>query len=834
MVHQASPRGMQYRPVAQQMPQHAMSHQVPHPVTPMRTSPRSVGGYSSQGSTPTQRSQAVTPSQAVAHFDMPRAPPSVPSPSAPQPVLPKDAAVHFEVIKVKLPDAEPPTQPRESPKPQKLQELQKPQELQELQKPQELQEPQLQPDKVQPEKPPEPEKLDLSKMESHELLDQLVEVMDINRAIDSPGPPLDAKFEQFGSTIADILKLQADILEACQLQASDAGSSGSTGVDAVKLDTMSTAAETLFAKVAGVSREMHEMADNLPPFYTRSSGYFRNLEMRSGDVVSFSHTSVPESAICAHLVRLQAELLEKHPPRPAAVESRPPPNGEAHTVRPAPLKLRDEAEVVRRGPPLVGEVAVGLDVAVGGQLVDRLHLQLIARVPYVVHAAALPAVECGEGRLAAAVEARVEGAVGAGEVERAEEQVACLVAARFVRRPDAGSVGVVLGAADAVLRDGVQVVGDEVAHARVALYPVGHLGEQVKARRELKRLHPLAARASAVDLRDVVALEVAHGAARLAVPHLLRLVGGVEHQVLPGDELDVAVTQHDVALAEEVVEQALRGEVEVPAHDDGGFGVVGGGVAELLQALGLHLLDGRKHGAELSKLDVASVLVEEQVRVGHDVNVPHGRAAVVDVLGALVNQGQDDGHLQPIVVRVVHRELDVLVTDYVEAVLQVEDADAVQLRRLLLLVDGAVPQATKLRHEKVVVLLLVDLLKAYHLGARVSHDVQNGKLANVPGHHLPVVVDVLVVNQTASEAVEAHDLHGFIAEAAARALRRAPLIVAGPVPLDEALSVGAVVLETDRRHRVNVHLLQIRRERVYGGQNGHGIRRFGQTPRTLG
>ncbi|ORM41099.1 uncharacterized protein BXIN_0309 [Babesia sp. Xinjiang] len=158
-----------------------------------------------------------------------------------------------------------------------------------------------------------PPKPDISKMDTGKLLEQLVTVTDVSNATEPTGPPLEEKLQNFGNTIADILKLNAEILESSKLTA---GNTEGANVDMQKLDSMTAASSKLFSNVANISQEMHDMTDKLPPFYTRSSPYFRNLEIKSGGFTSFSHTHIPQAAVSAQLVRLQAEFLQKHPIRP--------------------------------------------------------------------------------------------------------------------------------------------------------------------------------------------------------------------------------------------------------------------------------------------------------------------------------------------------------------------------------------------------------------------------------------------------------------------------------------------------------------------------------------
>ncbi|CDR95620.1 hypothetical protein, conserved [Babesia bigemina] len=165
-------------------------------------------------------------------------------------------------------------------------------------------------------KPPEPPKPDLCRMDCGKFFAPLVEAMNFDSATQPSGLSLDDKFEQFGNSIAAMLQQQAQILETCQLQVSDADAALAEGsvVNVHKLDAMTEASSGLFANISTLSQQMHEMVDELPPFYTRSSHYFRNLEIKVGDFTSFSHTHVPEAAVAAHLVRLQDELLKEHQP----------------------------------------------------------------------------------------------------------------------------------------------------------------------------------------------------------------------------------------------------------------------------------------------------------------------------------------------------------------------------------------------------------------------------------------------------------------------------------------------------------------------------------------
>ncbi|GBE61215.1 hypothetical protein, conserved [Babesia ovata] len=172
---------------------------------------------------------------------------------------------------------------------------------------------------TQPPRPVEPIKPDLCMIDCGKYFEPLAEALNFDSAPEPSGPPLDVKFEQFGNAIAGMLQQQAQILETSQLQASDADAAIAEGsmVNVHKLNTMTEASAALFANISTLSQQMHEMVDKLPPFYTRSSHYFRNLEIKADDVISFSHTHVPEAAVSAHLVRLQDELLKRHaPPSP--------------------------------------------------------------------------------------------------------------------------------------------------------------------------------------------------------------------------------------------------------------------------------------------------------------------------------------------------------------------------------------------------------------------------------------------------------------------------------------------------------------------------------------
>ncbi|KAK1940274.1 hypothetical protein X943_001201 [Babesia divergens] len=158
-----------------------------------------------------------------------------------------------------------------------------------------------------------PPRMDLSVVDGDIIRTVLTALTDIHQGLEESLPPPEKTFEHFGETIADILRKQSEILDACQLRQADEGLSGpeSRRLDAEKLETMAQAAAKLFENVTNVSQEMHEVTDKLPPFYTRYMAYFRNLEVKAGNTASFSHTVALEAAISQHLVRLQNELLNK-------------------------------------------------------------------------------------------------------------------------------------------------------------------------------------------------------------------------------------------------------------------------------------------------------------------------------------------------------------------------------------------------------------------------------------------------------------------------------------------------------------------------------------------
>lgn len=164
--------------------------------------------------------------------------------------------------------------------------------------------------------PTEP-KRDLSAMDATAIFDKLY---DMTKACDKepePEPPLEETFEQFGRTIADILQMESEILECCQLIKTEDGTffTNGTEIDQQRLDKMTDVSSRLFEDVTTVSEEMHKMTAALPPFYTRYMPYFRNLKMVSGRTTSFSHTAGPELAVSQHLVRLQNEFRKSLPKR---------------------------------------------------------------------------------------------------------------------------------------------------------------------------------------------------------------------------------------------------------------------------------------------------------------------------------------------------------------------------------------------------------------------------------------------------------------------------------------------------------------------------------------
>ncbi|GFE55863.1 stage V sporulation K, putative [Babesia ovis] len=158
---------------------------------------------------------------------------------------------------------------------------------------------------VQEPKPPEVP--DITKLDTGKLLVKLADVTNVANASVPTGPPLEDRLQDFGNTIADMLRLNAEILELCQIKGGEGDATGA--VDEKKLDAMTTATANLFANVAHISQQMHEMVDELPPCYTRSAPYFRNLEICSGDFTSFSHTQVPQAAISAQLTTSAFEFL---------------------------------------------------------------------------------------------------------------------------------------------------------------------------------------------------------------------------------------------------------------------------------------------------------------------------------------------------------------------------------------------------------------------------------------------------------------------------------------------------------------------------------------------
>lgn len=148
-------------------------------------------------------------------------------------------------------------------------------------------------------------------IDTEAIIHKLESVTSLSRAENTSYLITDDTFERFGETIAEILNMQSQILESCQLLPNANGEMGPAliSMDEEKLDRMIEASSRLFEGVTAVSEEMHDITDKLPPFYTRYIPYFRNLKVTAGDTTSFSHTAAPELAISRHLVRLQKQLL---------------------------------------------------------------------------------------------------------------------------------------------------------------------------------------------------------------------------------------------------------------------------------------------------------------------------------------------------------------------------------------------------------------------------------------------------------------------------------------------------------------------------------------------
>ncbi|KAK1443098.1 hypothetical protein BgAZ_306160 [Babesia gibsoni] len=154
-------------------------------------------------------------------------------------------------------------------------------------------------------------------IDTEAIIHKLESVTSLSRAENTSYLITDDTFERFGETIAEILNMQSQILESCQLLPNANGEMGPAliSMDEEKLDRMIEASSRLFEGVTAVSEEMHDITDKLPPFYTRYIPYFRNLKVTAGDTTSFSHTAAPELAISRHLVRLQKQLLADKGPK---------------------------------------------------------------------------------------------------------------------------------------------------------------------------------------------------------------------------------------------------------------------------------------------------------------------------------------------------------------------------------------------------------------------------------------------------------------------------------------------------------------------------------------
>ncbi|EDO05433.1 hypothetical protein BBOV_I003510 [Babesia bovis T2Bo] len=165
--------------------------------------------------------------------------------------------------------------------------------------------PQPTPEEASP--PPIP---DMSKLDTKKLLSRLVDVTKITST--PSGESLESRLQFFGYTIADILMRNADIVECCRLTGE---STETADVDQTKLRLMTNASQAFFSDMVELSDQMHEMINNLPPFYTRTTPFFRNLEIQSGDFTSYSHTHLPQAAVSKQLVRLQSEFLQNYKPK---------------------------------------------------------------------------------------------------------------------------------------------------------------------------------------------------------------------------------------------------------------------------------------------------------------------------------------------------------------------------------------------------------------------------------------------------------------------------------------------------------------------------------------